>query len=285
MIEERRRVYDIGAHIGEDTAYYLQRGYNVVAVDANPALIEGLRQRFARSISDNRLILVHAAIIEQPGDQVAFFVSSEPGESSLDSTRINELGMVAEQIMVPACRIAELFSHYGKGLYCKMDIEGGDIQALKSLNPTNNLPDFFSIEISGLPIHALLKQRAELFMTLEELKRLGYRKFKLVDQYTLTTLTQAPFYSRQRFLYKRIKQRLARIFGFSTPTLNPRAWYSRKHAYRFTTDSSGVFGDDIVGEWQGAELIHEIIDQRFEEFYKFEENEKHIFWVDLHGAK
>ena len=33
-------IYDIGFHSGEDSLYFLKRGYDVVAVDANPSLIE-----------------------------------------------------------------------------------------------------------------------------------------------------------------------------------------------------------------------------------------------------
>ena len=33
-------VYDIGMNDGTDSAYYLRRGYSVVAVEANPILAE-----------------------------------------------------------------------------------------------------------------------------------------------------------------------------------------------------------------------------------------------------
>lgn len=33
---ERKLIFDIGFHKGEDTRYYLYRGYDVVAVDAAP---------------------------------------------------------------------------------------------------------------------------------------------------------------------------------------------------------------------------------------------------------
>jgi len=29
-------VYDVGMHTGQDTAYYLFKGYDVVAIEANP---------------------------------------------------------------------------------------------------------------------------------------------------------------------------------------------------------------------------------------------------------
>ena len=40
-------VYDVGMCRGEDTEFYLNRGYRVVGVEANPALVKSLREKFA----------------------------------------------------------------------------------------------------------------------------------------------------------------------------------------------------------------------------------------------
>jgi hypothetical protein len=40
-------VLDVGMHNGDDTAYYLASGYDVVAVEANPTLCASARDRFA----------------------------------------------------------------------------------------------------------------------------------------------------------------------------------------------------------------------------------------------
>ena len=37
-------IYDIGFHKGEDTLFYLLKGYNVVAVDADIELLNSNRQ-------------------------------------------------------------------------------------------------------------------------------------------------------------------------------------------------------------------------------------------------
>jgi SAM-dependent methyltransferase len=50
-------IYDVGLFDGGDTAYYLFRGYNVVAIDANPVMVERARLRFAQEIRDKRLTL------------------------------------------------------------------------------------------------------------------------------------------------------------------------------------------------------------------------------------
>ena len=48
-------IIDIGTNNGDDTAYYLEKGFNVVAVEANPSLCATLASRFAAEIRDGRL--------------------------------------------------------------------------------------------------------------------------------------------------------------------------------------------------------------------------------------
>ena len=36
----RELIYDVGMNTGDDTAYYLNRGYRVVAIEANPDLVD-----------------------------------------------------------------------------------------------------------------------------------------------------------------------------------------------------------------------------------------------------
>lgn len=51
----RDLVFDVGLYNGDDTAYYLYRGFRVVAVEANPYYASRARQRFAPEINAGRL--------------------------------------------------------------------------------------------------------------------------------------------------------------------------------------------------------------------------------------
>jgi hypothetical protein len=51
-------VYDVGMNNGDDTAYYLSLGFRVVAIDANPELVEQAKSRFANEIASQRLIIL-----------------------------------------------------------------------------------------------------------------------------------------------------------------------------------------------------------------------------------
>lgn len=44
-------IYDVGFNRGEDTAYYLRKGYRVVAFEANPDLVQEGAARFERELA------------------------------------------------------------------------------------------------------------------------------------------------------------------------------------------------------------------------------------------
>ena len=48
-------IFDIGAHLGADTAFYLQKGFKVVAVEAYPPHCERLRKRLAHDVKSGTL--------------------------------------------------------------------------------------------------------------------------------------------------------------------------------------------------------------------------------------
>jgi FkbM family methyltransferase len=54
-------VFDIGMYDGADTAYYLRSGYRIVAVEANPELVQHATQKFATEMASGQLICVNAA--------------------------------------------------------------------------------------------------------------------------------------------------------------------------------------------------------------------------------
>ena len=53
---DRSLIFDVGCNDGQDSDFYLKKGFRVVAVEANPALCEGLRRRFAQEIAEGRFI-------------------------------------------------------------------------------------------------------------------------------------------------------------------------------------------------------------------------------------
>src|SRR5688500_13122165 len=60
-------IYDVGLHNGDDSAYYLAKGFRVVAIDANPDLCKACRRRFASEISAGQMTILNVGVGEVEG--------------------------------------------------------------------------------------------------------------------------------------------------------------------------------------------------------------------------
>jgi FkbM family methyltransferase len=264
-------VYDVGMHVGEDTAYYLERGYRVVAVEANPRLIEDARARFAQAIEEGGLDLVHAVVAERAATALTFHLSRRTIWSSLDRELAERDGLYDGAVEVPSVTLAQLMSERGAPLYCKIDIEGADLAALRSLDGAPYLPRFISVE-SGGPDSAGLA-------TLDALRELGYGRFKLVDQNTLLVLdSRRRFYSRPRVFLDRVGE----LVGRPRATWPRRALYHRLH-HHFPEGSSGPFGEDLAGRWLDHQEARELLLFHSQDYLHHQERARLGFWCDWHA--
>lgn len=171
-------IYDVGAHRGEDSDFYLRAGFRVIAIEANPQLAEGLRQRFAREIAQGRYVLIERAIAAQRG-AVRFFVNHKISDwGTADpawAERNARFGAPSQPIEVEAERFSAILERHGCPHYCKIDVEGADRLCLDAMAGTPFRPSYLSIETSGASWRAL---KAEFAM----LEALGYDSFKIADQ-------------------------------------------------------------------------------------------------------
>ncbi|WP_336516382.1 FkbM family methyltransferase [Pollutibacter soli] len=282
--ERAQIIYDVGAHEGDDTGWYLKMGYRVIAVEANPDLVNKLQLKFRKAVSDGNLQIVPKAVTGTGVSEVEFHVTEESGEGSVYNKRLLEAGWKFKTIRVPATSLAALFSEYGMGLYCKIDIEGADIPVLQTLKQNDLLPFYFSVELSGLSLSELNGDASSLFTALDIFNQLGYKKFKLIDQYTLATVSGTPFYSKQHNIILRAVKKFCKIVGVYPKNMLPRNWYNKVYKHDFTESSSGPFGEMLLGKWQTAEQMRQIIKERFAEFDRHDKIRHHIFWVDLHAS-
>ena len=285
-------VYDIGLHNGDDTAYYLHRGYHVVAVEADETLVEQARQRFAPEIAQGRLTLLNVAVADHEGT-VQFWVCESGREwSSLHNEWASRQAQ-ARTVEVRSTRLASIFAEHGVPFYLKIDIEGGEENCLADLLP-DDLPSFISVEWTDLP-------------TLVRLSNLGYDAFKCVDQATKRAL---PFPPRRTSLKQAIKRRASSMPGLrstlralnrqfnrarsSLTRLDPRAPSApvAKHGadkgvagWRFSLASSGPFGPDLPEPWQTLEEVTAVwIGEWARLGYPPPSNRREL-WLDLHATR
>lgn len=207
-------VYDVGAHLGEDSNFYLKLGFRVVAVEANPALVKKLRLRFSREIESGDYQLVPYAIGDST-QEITFYVNNSLsvwGTTNPDWARRNErMGAQSEPIKVKCVQFADVLAEYGTPHYLKIDIEGADMLCVDALRARSACPSFLSIESNKT-------SWAELMSELNVLYEIGYRRFKVVDQ--------------------------RRHFAGDFATRDGK----RVH-HQFESDSSGPFGEHLAGEW------------------------------------
>jgi hypothetical protein len=62
----RNLVFDIGLNNGDDSAYYLSLGHDVVGLDANPSLVAQCSRRFESEIRKGRAKIVNAGVLKEP---------------------------------------------------------------------------------------------------------------------------------------------------------------------------------------------------------------------------
>ena len=171
-------IYDVGGQVGEDTDFYLKKGFKVVTIEANPLLAERPRERFRSNLCDGSLVMVETAIAEKAGE-LDFYVNES---LSIWGTirpawadRNARGGDPSRPIKVRATSFSEVLSRYGVPYYLKVDIEGADLLCLEALIDRADRPKFVSIESEKRSWQAL-------FYEFEMFKRLGYSRFKIVDQ-------------------------------------------------------------------------------------------------------
>jgi FkbM family methyltransferase len=220
MKKDRDLIFDVGLHKGEDTAYYLQKGFKVVAFEANPDLIAFCKEKFSDAIQSGRLKIVEGAIVDREvkdGETISFFVNEDNsvwGTVVEEWSERNEIfGTSSKKITVPAVNFKNCLKEHGIPYYIKIDIEGMDVVCLQALLEFDEKPDYVSIESEKVSFDKLEKE-FDLF------EKLGYDKFNLVNQAEISKQKEPKDTKEKSFL-----------------------------DIHFESGSSGLFGTDLRDGW------------------------------------
>jgi FkbM family methyltransferase len=162
-------IFDIGMSEGNDTAFYLAKGFNVVGVEADVHVFEALGQRFAEAIQDGRLVIYHRAAGARHGDIVEFF--GNPIHQGISGLTNNHppTAHLARRYHVMTIDWPTLIDRHGIPYYVKIDVEGAEAAFLSSWGVHGPLPAYVSTECHS-------------FAPVQALHDLGYRRFQLIDQ-------------------------------------------------------------------------------------------------------
>jgi len=272
---DRELVFDIGLHNGDDAAYYLDLGYLVVGVEANPLLAARCTQRFENEIHQARLKVINAGVLKESGEFIFYRNLREDGWSSFQPER-GKKGGAWEELKIPCITTQQLIAEHGKPFFMKVDIEGADLQALHSLT-TATAPAYVSLELNCAdPI-------------LERLIELGYSSFKFVNGET--------YWPTPPILEQQIGWRLLRKIGRLAPfvrnsicrlpqRLRPNSEYDppgkySPAGYAFGRYSSGPFGEEAAGSWLNSAAALRwfgVLKNKYRRAAK-----EDVFWWDVHA--
>lgn len=208
----RNLIFDVGMHRGEDTAFYLKKGFRVVGFEANPDLVALNRQRFAAEVDSGDVTIVQGAIAGPGIETVSFYrhptmsVWGTITEQRVDANAKSDI----ERIEVPTVDFAAQIRAHGVPWYLKIDIEGADLDCLVALGRFTARPGYVSIESDRDDFARIVEE-------LDTLQSLGYDRFAAVQQSLLDH--KPPIHTR-------------RLDG--TPIV-----------HKFEAHGSGPFGEDI----------------------------------------
>lgn len=136
--------FDVGANVGDKSEAMLEVGAQVVAFEPNPLVVPELRARCAQH---PRWTLVEAAL----GSAAAistFYAQREHSQSSL--ARGWENGEVIGSFRVPVVTLDAAIRSFGCPSYCKIDVEGWEVEVLQGLSQAIPLISFeFHLDPDG----------------------------------------------------------------------------------------------------------------------------------------
>jgi len=189
----KKIVFDIGANKGWETddrnlcSYHTKRpwveNYTVVCVEPTPELYDELCEKY----KDQDVHVVHAAVTDDDGPTVDFWVSASHTASTCSKERV-AAGCSAQewnanpdlpydahlydpattkQMIVPTTRIDTLVEKYGRPSFIKVDVEGYEYKVLNTFKE-NYCP--ISFEWSE-------QERGNLRKSMMQCNALGYTKY------------------------------------------------------------------------------------------------------------
>lgn len=284
----RDLIYDVGMNNGDDTAYYLHRGFRVVAVEANPQACAQASGRFPAELGAGRLTILNTGIAAEPGQADFWICETHPEWSSFDRQLAARDGSPHRCVQVPCRMFGSILAQHGVPYYLKVDIEGNDTLCIDALRTQEELPSYLSLELDRID------------EAVETLSRLGYSGYKCISQFNYLPLQLPPSRVQKRAelwhgmlmrrgLHQRVLRKLMGQAG--------RSWVAERYQrlrrqtdWVFPFGASGPFGEETRGMWLTADQVRHAF-QHYQDLRRsgaasvFWNDKGYSFWVDLHARR
>ena len=233
---DNKLIFNLGLYNGEDCKPFLKNGYTVVGVDCNPDMVSLVQKDFSGYIESNKLVIVDKCVTDNNDDEVSFYICKYHQDwSSCNKNITIRTSDEIEEIKSKTVTLDYLIKEYGCPYYCKIDIEGNDILALKSLYNCKELPKYISCETECLG-KGENPEDINFLEVLDVLHDLGYTKFYIMKQYTnkdtAITINNGKLTSNVRYIpYSEMKKNFKQIRDDHYNKTNTSFWYDLYATY------------------------------------------------------
>lgn len=150
--------FDVGANVGKKSEAMLQAGSRVVSFEPNPAVLPELRACCGRR---NNFVVVEAAV-GSAAAVATLYARETHGVSSLLQEWEEE---VSHTHQVPMVTLDSSIQRFGRPYYCKIDVEGWELEVLKGLTQ--------SIPLLSFEFHLIDQEIRKTISCLERLAQFG----------------------------------------------------------------------------------------------------------------
>lgn len=164
----RPLVYDVGMHNGDDSAYYLAKGFEVVGIDADASVCGACEVRFRREIAERRMTILNVGVAREAGMRMFHLNIADHALSSFQEPEIPDDGW--EIINLPVRTLSSIILERESPFFVKIDVEHYDYLVLLDLMSHGLVPPYISAESHSLQVFCALVC-------------MGYEKFKLAEGY------------------------------------------------------------------------------------------------------
>ena len=131
--------FDIGAHLGDRIRAWSRLGARIIALEPHPGMMSWLRPWYRRQPN---VILVEQAVGAHPGAETLWVSRLTPSVSTLSQEWLNTVQhnrrfagvRWEEQVPVTVTTLDDLIAQHGKPAFCKIDVEGAELDVLQGLS-------------------------------------------------------------------------------------------------------------------------------------------------------